>query len=218
MHRFSRSMSSRPSRCAATRWPWSSTPRGSRASEMRRFTRWTNLSEATFLLPPTDAAADYRVRIFTAAGELPFAGHPTLGSCHAWLRAGGSPATRSTSSRSAAPAWCPSARSRAPGVPGPATATDRSRDGRRPVARLAASWASGRGRRGQPVGRQRSGLGGRPAGVGGGRAGRHALGARRRPPGASTSGSWAPTRPAPVRLRGASHLQQRPWRDSWRTR
>ncbi len=56
---------------------------------MQRFACWTNLSETTFLLPPTDAAADYRVRIFTPAGELPFAGHPTLGSCHAWLEAGG---------------------------------------------------------------------------------------------------------------------------------
>jgi PhzF family phenazine biosynthesis protein len=57
------------------------------------FARWTNLSETTFLLPPTDAAADYRVRIFTPGGELPFAGHPTLGSCHAWLAAGGVPKT-----------------------------------------------------------------------------------------------------------------------------
>ncbi len=56
---------------------------------MQRFARWTNLSETTFLLPPTDAAADYRIRIFTPGGELPFAGHPTLGSCHAWLEAGG---------------------------------------------------------------------------------------------------------------------------------
>jgi PhzF family phenazine biosynthesis protein len=55
------------------------------------FARWTNLSETTFLLPPTDAGADYRVRIFTPGGELPFAGHPTLGSCHAWLAAGGQP-------------------------------------------------------------------------------------------------------------------------------
>jgi PhzF family phenazine biosynthesis protein len=64
---------------------------GLTSEQMQRFTRWSNLSEATFLLPPTDPAADYRVRIFTAAGELPFAGHPTLGSCHAWLRAGGQP-------------------------------------------------------------------------------------------------------------------------------
>jgi PhzF family phenazine biosynthesis protein len=56
---------------------------------MQRFARWTNLSETTFLLPPTDATADYRLRIFTPGGELPFAGHPTLGSCHAWLEAGG---------------------------------------------------------------------------------------------------------------------------------
>ncbi|MGW1681110.1 PhzF family phenazine biosynthesis protein [Saccharopolyspora sp. NPDC002376] len=52
---------------------------------MQRFARWTNLSETTFLLPPTTPEADYRVRIFTPSGELPFAGHPTLGSCHAWL-------------------------------------------------------------------------------------------------------------------------------------
>jgi PhzF family phenazine biosynthesis protein len=56
---------------------------------LQRFAHWTNLSETTFLLPPTDDAADYRVRIFTPGGELPFAGHPTLGSCHAWLQAGG---------------------------------------------------------------------------------------------------------------------------------
>jgi PhzF family phenazine biosynthesis protein len=56
---------------------------------MRQFARWTNLSETTFLLPPTVPSADYRVRIFTPGGELPFAGHPTLGSCHAWLAAGG---------------------------------------------------------------------------------------------------------------------------------
>jgi len=58
-------------------------------ADMQRFACWTNLSETTFLLPPTEAAADYRVRIFTPGGELPFAGHPTLGSCHAWLEAGG---------------------------------------------------------------------------------------------------------------------------------
>ena len=58
---------------------------------MAAFARWTNLSETTFLLPPTDAQADYRVRIWTPGGELPFAGHPTLGSCWAWLAAGGVP-------------------------------------------------------------------------------------------------------------------------------
>ena len=60
-------------------------------AQMADIARWTNLSETTFLLPPDDAQADYRVRIFTPGGELPFAGHPTLGSCHAWLAAGGVP-------------------------------------------------------------------------------------------------------------------------------
>lgn len=59
------------------------------ADTMQAFARWTNLSETTFLMQPRDAAADYYVRIFTPEGELPFAGHPTLGSCHAWLTAGG---------------------------------------------------------------------------------------------------------------------------------
>jgi PhzF family phenazine biosynthesis protein len=58
--------------------------------QMQRFASWTNLSETTFLLAP-DGDADYRVRIFTPSVELPFAGHPTLGSCHAWLEAGGRP-------------------------------------------------------------------------------------------------------------------------------
>jgi PhzF family phenazine biosynthesis protein len=59
------------------------------AALMQRFARWTNLSETTFVLPPSDLEADYRVRIFTPALELPFAGHPTLGTCHVWLEAGG---------------------------------------------------------------------------------------------------------------------------------
>ncbi len=63
------------------------------AAAMAAFASWTNLSETAFLLPPTDPAADYRVRIFTPTGELPFAGHPTLGSAHAWLAAGGRPQT-----------------------------------------------------------------------------------------------------------------------------
>jgi PhzF family phenazine biosynthesis protein len=58
---------------------------------MAAFARWTNLSESTFLLPPTQPGADYKLRIWTPGGELPFAGHPTLGSCHAWLAAGGVP-------------------------------------------------------------------------------------------------------------------------------
>lgn len=64
---------------------------GLSTEDMLGLTRWMNLSESTFLLPPTRPEADYRVRIFTLAGELPFAGHPTLGSCHAWLAAGGEP-------------------------------------------------------------------------------------------------------------------------------
>lgn len=62
-------------------------------ARMAALARWTHLSETTFLLPPTDPDADYRVRIFTPVGELPFAGHPTLGSCRAWLAAGGKPRT-----------------------------------------------------------------------------------------------------------------------------
>ncbi len=59
--------------------------------EMQHFAHWMNLSETTFLLSPTTADADYKVRIFTPGEELPFAGHPTLGTCHAWLEAGGQP-------------------------------------------------------------------------------------------------------------------------------
>ncbi len=62
-------------------------------ARMQDFARWTNLSETTFLLTPTDPAADYRLRIFTPSGELPFAGHPTIGSAHAWLEGGGVPAS-----------------------------------------------------------------------------------------------------------------------------
>lgn len=64
---------------------------GLSAEQMQHFANWTNLSETTFLLPPNDPAADYRVRIFTGSEEFPFAGHPTLGSAHAWLAAGGVP-------------------------------------------------------------------------------------------------------------------------------
>jgi PhzF family phenazine biosynthesis protein len=59
--------------------------------EMANFAKWTNLSETTFLINPTDDRADYQLRIFTTSQELPFAGHPTLGSAHAWLEAGGVP-------------------------------------------------------------------------------------------------------------------------------
>lgn len=68
---------------------------GMSTEEMQKITRWMNLSETAFLLPPTDTKADYRVRIFTLDREMPFAGHPTLGSCHSWLAAGGQPYSES---------------------------------------------------------------------------------------------------------------------------
>ncbi len=64
---------------------------GLETAQMQGFTDWTHLSEATFVLPPNHPEADYRLRIFCPGQELPFAGHPTLGSCHAWLQAGGQP-------------------------------------------------------------------------------------------------------------------------------
>ncbi len=65
-------------------------------ADMAALARWTNLSETCFVLAPTEAGADYRVRIFTPGSELPFAGHPTLGTAHAWREAGGTPATAGT--------------------------------------------------------------------------------------------------------------------------
>jgi PhzF family phenazine biosynthesis protein len=64
---------------------------GLSTQDMQQFANWANLSESTFVLPPGSGDADSRVRIFTPATELPFAGHPTLGTCHAWLAAGGKP-------------------------------------------------------------------------------------------------------------------------------
>lgn len=69
-----------------------SLPEDKDSETLQRITRWLNLSETAFLLPPTQSGADYRVRIFTLDREMPFAGHPTLGSCHAWLAQGGQPA------------------------------------------------------------------------------------------------------------------------------
>ena len=78
---------------------------GLSTEQMQHFANWTNLSETTFLLPPSDPAADYRVRIFTGSEEFPFAGHPTLGSAHAWLAAGGVPKQEGMLVRNAAQAW-----------------------------------------------------------------------------------------------------------------
>src|SRR5260370_34518708 len=64
---------------------------GFSSEQMQQVAHWTNLSETTFVVTPDDEQADYRVRIFMPTGELPFAGHPTLGTCHAWLEAGGKP-------------------------------------------------------------------------------------------------------------------------------
>lgn len=69
---------------------------GLSTEQMQLFARWTNLSETTFVLTPRASGADYLVRIFTPTGELPFAGHPTLGTCHAWLEVGGRPADPGT--------------------------------------------------------------------------------------------------------------------------
>lgn len=64
---------------------------GLTTGQMQAFASWTNLSETTFVLEPDEEVADYQVRIFTPSMELPFAGHPTLGTCHAWLESGGEP-------------------------------------------------------------------------------------------------------------------------------
>ena len=77
---------------------------GLSAEQMQLVARWTNLSETAFVLAPRASAADYQVRIFTPARELPFAGHPTLGTCHAWLEAGGRPPAQAPSCRNARPA------------------------------------------------------------------------------------------------------------------
>jgi PhzF family phenazine biosynthesis protein len=91
--------------------------------QMAAFARWTNLSETTFLLPATREGADYRLRIFTPGGELPFAGHPTLGSCHAWLAAGGRPRAADTVVQECGIGLVPLRRSPAPALPDDAAAS-----------------------------------------------------------------------------------------------
>ena len=92
--------------------------------EMRLFARWTNLSETTFLLPPTDERADYRVRIFTPVQELPFAGHPTLGSARAWL------AVPSPMSSASSPTTRAAERGRSSNPQGRRSSTSRAHAGR----------------------------------------------------------------------------------------
>ena len=134
---------------------------GLTTEQMRTFTRWTNLSEATFLSPPTDSTADYRVRIFTAAGELPFAGHPTLGNCHAWSRAGGRPrrAERIVQECGAGLIAIRQAARRALRVRGSAAAALGARLTGRPRAYRSHPWSRRRRHRRQSLGGQRTRLG-----------------------------------------------------------
>ena len=123
------------------------------------FARWTNLSETTFLLTPTDPAADYRLRSSPSARELPFAGHPTLGSARAWLDAGGVPKAEDIVQH-AGRAWCASGVA-ATDLPSPPAAAARRPDGsarRRSPCRGASARLRRRARR--AVGRQRARLGG----------------------------------------------------------
>ena len=186
---------------------------GLATEEMQRFAHWTNLSETTFVLPPDAPDADYRVRIFTPVAELPFAGHPTLGTCHAWLAHGGAAEARRRDRAGV--------RRRARADPPP-----RGRAG----VRGAAADPLGAGRRGRRgAGRVASGHRPRrrsstPSGPTTGRAGwRCCSRARRRcsrsspPSPTSTSASPAPTRPArrtPSRC-GRSSPRTARW---WRTR
>ena len=94
----------------------------STTSQMRAIANWTNLSETTFLSRPKDPAADYRVRIFTPHRELPFAGHPTLGSCHVWLALGGKPKSEHVVQECGAGPGADQARRRAACLRGPAAA------------------------------------------------------------------------------------------------
>jgi PhzF family phenazine biosynthesis protein len=132
---------------------------------MQVLARWTNLSETTFVLAPRAREADYWVRIFTPARELPFAGHPTLGTCHAWLEAGGRPARAGQAVQECAAGLVRVRQTEAGlafaapplvrGGPVEDAVTER-------VAR-ALNISAGR-HRGHPVGRQRPRLGSRPAG------------------------------------------------------
>ena len=136
--------------------------------EMQAFARWTNLSETTFLLPPSPAAAaqgaDYRVRIFTPGSELPFAGHPTLGSCHAWLQAGGAPKAADTIVQECAKGLVQAqARRHTPGVCRAQLAAQHARCG---TDRPCGSWL-GAAHRANP----RSAMAGQRAGVAGPAAG-----------------------------------------------
>ncbi len=126
---------------------------------MQRFARWTNLSETTFVLPPSEGG-DYRVRIFTPTTELPFAGHPTLGTCHAWLEAGGVPAGEDVAAGVRRRAGARAARRRPARVRGAAADPLRpGRRGRRAARRRRPEDRARRDRR-RAVGGQRAGMDG----------------------------------------------------------
>ena len=123
---------------------------------MQQIANWTNLSETTFVLPPSAAEADYRVRIFTPSVELPFAGHPTLGTCHAWLEMGGAPQDAAVVVQECAAGpvrirrggdWHSQHRH----------CCGRGRSTRRTWSGWRGSWDRARGHRRRPVGRQRAG-------------------------------------------------------------
>ena len=133
---------------------------GLETAQMQRFAHWTNLSETTFVLPPTSPDADYRVRIFTPVAELPFAGHPTLGTCHAWLEHGGQPAQAGRDRagvRRRARARAPDRRRAGVRRAAAAARGPRGRDPDR-AHRVGAADRALRDRR-RGVGRQRAGLG-----------------------------------------------------------
>ena len=138
---------------------------GLSAEQMQLFARWTNLSETTFVLAPRAGEADYLVRIFTPTGELPFAGHPTLGTCHAWLEAGGRPASPGAIVQECQAGLVTVRQRRSgPGVRGPAAGAQRAGGGpsdRTGDARV--GHQAGR-HRGYRLGRQRAWLGRRAAG------------------------------------------------------
>ena len=145
---------------------------GLTSQDMQQFANWTNLSETTFVLPPSTEQADYRVRIFTPTAELPFAGHPTLGTCHAWLEAGGKPAAAEVFVQECG-AGLVEIRQVPAGLAFAAPPLIRVRAGGR-----AARRAHRRRARHQPGRHHRPGLGRQRAGLGGGAAAQRGGGAR----------------------------------------
>ena len=132
---------------------------------MRDVARWTNLSETTFVLPPTATDADYRVRIFTPTTELPFAGHPTLGTCHAWLAHGGTPQRRDAIVQQCAAGLVTLRRTEAGWRSPPRRCCGRDRSTTSSPTSSSVPWASTRRGPRRRVGGQRSRLDRRAAGL-----------------------------------------------------